>query len=86
MRVADLDLPGRPLNALHAAGISTLVDLVRRSEAELLVMKNIGKKDVLLLREKLGALGLRLGMLPGRGRRHVRPPGVTRGRRSSGRS
>jgi DNA-directed RNA polymerase subunit alpha len=68
MRIAELDLPARPLNVLHGAGITTLADLVRRSEAELLALKNFGRKDVLLLREKLGALDLRLGMVRGRGR------------------
>ena len=71
-RVADLHLPGRPLNVLHGAGITTLADLVRRSEAELLVLKNFGRKDIILLRGKLGALGLRLGTVRRPRRRTIR--------------
>jgi DNA-directed RNA polymerase alpha subunit len=50
----------------------TLADLVRRSEAELEVMKNLGRKDVRLFREKLLELGLRLGMVRARRRRSIR--------------
>ena len=74
-RIEDLELPLRPLNVLHGAGITTLGHLVRRSEAELLALKNFGRKDVLLLRDKLGVLGLRLGMVPVRGRRRNRSSG-----------
>jgi DNA-directed RNA polymerase alpha subunit len=72
-RIEELKLPLRPLNVLHGAGIVTLGDLVRRSEAELLALKNFGRKDVILLRGKLGALGLRFSMVPSRRRRSVRP-------------
>jgi len=53
----------------------TLADLVRRSKAELAALKNFGRKDVRLLEEKLGALGLRLGMVRARGRRSIRSHG-----------
>jgi DNA-directed RNA polymerase alpha subunit len=71
-RIEELELPLRPLNVLHGAGIVALADLVRRSEAELGVMKNLGKKDVRLLQEKLLELGLRLGMVRARRPRSVR--------------
>jgi DNA-directed RNA polymerase subunit alpha len=81
-RIEELELPLRPLNVLHGAGITTLAHLVRRSEAELLALKNFGRKDIILLRDKLGALGLRLGMVPAR-RRRIRPPGSVRRKASS---
>ena len=67
MKLEELELPLRPLNVLHGVGIMTFADLVRRSEAELLALKNFGRKDVLLLREKLAALDLKFGMVRGRG-------------------
>jgi DNA-directed RNA polymerase subunit alpha len=79
-KIEELDVPLRPLNVLHGAGIVTLADLVRRSEAELTVMKNFGRKDVRLLQEKLLELGLRLGMVRTRRRRTIR---VMRRERSS---
>jgi len=82
-KVEALELPPRPLNALHAAGIITLFDLVRHSEAELSVMKNIGKKDVLLLRAKLEALRLRIGMVTARRPRSISSHGKTRREGSS---
>lgn len=72
MKIEELELPLRPLNVLHGAGIVTLADLVRRSEAELAVMKNLGRTGVRLLQEKLLELGLRLGMVRARRRGSVR--------------
>lgn len=83
MKIEELELPLRPLNVLHGAGITTLGDLVRRSEAELLALKNFGRKDVVLLRRKLEALGLGFGMVPGRGRRRIRSTASTRRKASS---
>jgi DNA-directed RNA polymerase alpha subunit len=63
MRLEELDLRPRSLNVLHRAGIVTLVDLVRRTDAEPGAMNNFGREDLRLVQEKLRALGLRLGMV-----------------------
>ncbi|MGH9463949.1 MAG: DNA-directed RNA polymerase subunit alpha C-terminal domain-containing protein [Vicinamibacteria bacterium] len=62
--VTELDLAPRPKNALQAAGITTLLDLVRYSRAELLRVKNVGMRDANEIEEKLGEMGLRLGVVP----------------------
>jgi DNA-directed RNA polymerase subunit alpha len=83
MQLEELELPLRPLNVLHDVVIATLADLVRRSEAELLALRNFGRKDAVLLRKKLAALGLVFGMVPGRGRRRMGSPGRVRKKASS---
>lgn len=63
--VTELGLaPPRPNNALQAAGITTLLDLVRYSRAELLRVKNFGMRDANEIEKKLGEIGLRLGAVP----------------------
>ncbi|MBB2924337.1 hypothetical protein [Cellulomonas cellasea] len=52
---------GRPaLGALAHVGITTLGEVSRRSEAELLALHGVGPKAVRLLREWLAAEGLSL--------------------------
>ena len=55
--VTELGLAPRPKNALQAAGITTLLDLVRYSRAELLRVKNFGIRDANEIEEKLGCSG-----------------------------
>lgn len=43
-KLEALELPPRPFNVLQGAGLITLSDLVRRSEAELSVMKNLARE------------------------------------------
>jgi len=62
---------------LHGAGIVTLADLVRRSEADLATLKNFGRKTVRLLRERLDTPGLRFGMMRAPRRRSILSRGKT---------
>ena len=60
----DLDLSVRATNCLQNAGISTLADLVSKTEEELLATRNFGRKSLRELQQILGCMGLRLGMGP----------------------
>ena len=75
--VTELGLAPRPKNALQAAGITTLLDLVRYSRAELLRVKNFGIRDANEIEEKLGGMGLHLGVVP-RYKKARRPRGPRR--------
>jgi len=60
--IDELDLSVRSANCLKNANITTLRDLVRKSEKEMLETKNFGKKSLEELQEVLGKLGLEFGM------------------------
>ena len=61
-RVDELELSVRSANCLRAAGIHTLEDLVKRSEAEMLEYRNFGRKSLTELHQVLGDMGLSFGM------------------------
>lgn len=58
----EFDLSMRTANCLKNASISTVRDLVSRSEKDVLEIKNFGKKSLEELQELLGRLGLTFGM------------------------
>jgi len=58
----EFDLSVRTANCLKNASIGTVRDLVRRSEEEILEIKNFGKKSLEELQELLDKLGLSFGM------------------------
>lgn len=60
MSIEELDLSVRPLNCLKRAGIFTVEDLVRKTEDEMLKVRNLGRKSLDEVIEKLGKLGLSL--------------------------
>jgi len=60
--ISDLDLSVRASNCLEAENVKTIGDLVRLSEADLLVMKNFGKTSLREVKIKLGNVGLSLEM------------------------
>lgn len=60
--VEELELSVRAANCLKAAGIKTIGDLVRRSEAEMLRFHNFGKKSLDEIRSILETMDLHLGM------------------------
>jgi DNA-directed RNA polymerase subunit alpha len=60
--VDELELSVRSYNCLKNANISTIADLVQRTEQEMLKTKNFGRKSLVEIREILGAMGLWLGM------------------------
>ena len=56
--IEDLDLSVRSYNCLKRAGISTVMDLTEKTEEEMMKVKNLGKKSLKEIKEKLAALGL----------------------------
>lgn len=58
IRVEDLQLSSRTLNALSEAGIRTVGGLARKKESDLLETEGIGKKAILEIRRALGNYGL----------------------------
>ena len=60
--LAELNLSVRATNCLESEGITTVRDLVGRSEDELLTVRNFGETTLVEVRERLDALGLRMGM------------------------
>lgn len=60
--LAELNLSVRATNCLESEGINTVRDLVRRSEDQLLQVRNFGETTLQEVRDRLGSIGLRLGM------------------------
>ena len=60
--ITDFELSVRARNCLNKMGITTLGDLVEKTEAELLTYKNFGETSLSEIKEILGGKGLRLGM------------------------
>ena len=58
--IEDLDLTIRSYNCLKREGIHTVGELVVRSEADLLDIRNFGAKSIVEVKEKLAGLGLSL--------------------------
>ena len=62
MSLAELNLSVRASNCLESENINTVRDLVIRTEDQLLEVRNFGETTLNEVREKLHAIGLRLGM------------------------
>ncbi|MGQ0570932.1 MAG: DNA-directed RNA polymerase subunit alpha [Armatimonadota bacterium] len=60
MPIEDLDLSVRPYNCLKRAGIQTVGDLIKKTEDEVVAVKNFGRKSLDEVKEKLAAHGLSL--------------------------
>jgi DNA-directed RNA polymerase subunit alpha len=60
--VEELELSVRSYNCLKNANISTIRELVQKSEQEMLRTKNFGRKSLNEIKEILAAMGLSLGM------------------------
>lgn len=58
--IEDLDLSVRSFNSLKRAKIETVEALTNKTEAELMKVRNLGKKSLQEVKEKLAALGLSL--------------------------
>ena len=58
MSIDDLDLTVRSYNCLKRAGISTVEELTQKSEDEMSRVRNLGKKSLKEVKEKLTSLGL----------------------------
>jgi DNA-directed RNA polymerase subunit alpha len=62
MSISELDLSVRSANCLSSEKIETIGELVSRSEAELLKVRNFGKTSLREVKKKLADMGLQLGM------------------------
>ncbi len=62
MTLAELNLSVRASNCLDAENISSVRDLVSRTEDALLEVRNFGETTLNEVKEKLASIGLRLGM------------------------
>src|SRR5207248_7996985 len=70
MSLAELELSVRATNCLESEGITTVRDLVIRTDDELLEVRNFGETTLREVKAKLAERGLHLGMkLPSRRRR-----------------
>lgn len=58
--IEELDLSVRSYNCLKRAGINTVEELVQRNEEEMMKVRNLGKKSLEEVQQKLEALGLSL--------------------------
>lgn len=67
--LAELNLSVRATNCLESEGINTVRDLVSRTEDQLLQVRNFGETTLQEVRERLGAIALRLGMRVAQGAR-----------------
>jgi DNA-directed RNA polymerase subunit alpha len=59
MTIVDLDLSVRSYNCLRRAGIETVYELTQKSEEEMMKVRNLGKKSLKEVKEKLLAHGLK---------------------------
>jgi DNA-directed RNA polymerase subunit alpha len=62
MSLAELELSVRATNCLESEGITTVRDLVNRSDEELLEVRNFGETTLREVKSKLQERGLHLGM------------------------
>ena len=58
MTIEELDLSVRSYNCLKRAGIQTVQDLASKSEDDMIKVRNLGKKSLKEVKEKLIELGL----------------------------
>ncbi len=58
--IEELDLSVRSYNCLKRAGINTVEELIMRNEVEMMKVRNLGKKSLEEVQQKLEALGLSL--------------------------
>ena len=58
MSIEDLELSVRSFNCLKRAGISTVEDLTNKTESDMMKVRNLGKKSLDEVTNKLRSLGL----------------------------
>jgi len=59
-RIEDLDFSVRTSNCLRREGITTVGELVRRCESDLMAIRNFGRKSLVEVKEKLASMDLAL--------------------------
>jgi DNA-directed RNA polymerase subunit alpha len=62
MSLAELELSVRATNCLESEGITTVRDLVIRTDEELLEVRNFGETTLKEVKQKLAERGMQLGM------------------------
>lgn len=60
MTIEELDLSVRSFNCLKRANINTVADLVNKTEDEMIKVRNLGRKSLEEVKQKLQAMGLGL--------------------------
>jgi len=60
MTIEELDLSVRSFNCLKRAGINTVEDLINKSEEDMMKVRNLGRKSLDEVVEKLNSLGFQL--------------------------
>lgn len=60
MTIEELDLSVRSFNCLKRAGINTVEDLISKSEEDMMKVRNLGRKSLEEVMQKLGSLGFSL--------------------------
>ncbi|MCL6581280.1 MAG: DNA-directed RNA polymerase subunit alpha, partial [Firmicutes bacterium] len=60
MTIEELDLSVRSYNCLKRAGINTVEELIQRNEEDMMKVRNLGKKSLEEVINKLAELGLSL--------------------------
>ena len=60
MTIEELDLSVRSYNCLKRAGINTLQELTDKTEADMMRVRNLGRKSLEEVKNKLTDLGLSL--------------------------
>jgi DNA-directed RNA polymerase subunit alpha len=60
MTIEELDLSVRSYNCLKRAGINTVQELITKTEEDMMKVRNLGRKSLEEVQEKLAELGLSL--------------------------
>ena len=60
MTIEELDLSVRAYNCLKRAGINTVAELVQRNQEDMMKVRNLGRKSLEEVEQKLEALNLSL--------------------------
>ena len=60
MTIEELDLSVRSYNCLKRAGINTVHELTNKTEADMMKVRNLGRKSLEEVKNKLADLGLGL--------------------------
>ena len=60
MTIEELDLSVRSFNCLKRANINTVEDLIHMTEEDMMKVRNLGKKSLEEVNNKLNAMGLSL--------------------------
>ena len=58
MPIEELDLSVRSYNCLKRASIATVAELTQKTEEEMMKVRNLGKKSLKEVKEKLAEIGL----------------------------